>query len=371
MYGYLGQLLLVGLSLANETDPHSVKNIQQVAIEAGYGKVYLTDIMGEGPANPINAAIDVSGTVTSSVGETIPGVNILVKGTLTGTVTDIDGNYAITVPNEGDILVFSSIGYITQEVEVNGRAVIDVTMEEDVQGLEEVVVVGYGTHKKVNVIGSVTTIGSEELTAAPVSTISNALAGRLPGAIVQQSSGEPGNDQANILIFGSSTLGNNAPLIVMQGPVQAWNVGYTGFLMKKMMDHEVIGRDEFNENVRISLRYAEVIMNYAESSLGLGETQEAARYINMIRNRAAMPDFIGDIEKALRYEREIEFTFKNIRWFDIRRWKILEEELVDAKGVEITEITNLENETITTTWRRLIVQERNVEQKIVLDTYSK
>lgn len=215
--GILGQLLLVGLSLANETDPHSVKNIQGVAIEAGYGKAYLTDITGEGPANPINAAIDVSGTVTSSVGETIPGVNILVKGTLTGTVTDIDGNYAITVPNEDDILVFSSIGYITQEVEVNGRAVIDVTMEEDVQGLEEIVVVGYGTQKKVNVIGSVTTIGSEELSAAPVSTISNALAGRLPGAIVQQSSGEPGNDQANILIRGSSTLGNNAPLIVIDG----------------------------------------------------------------------------------------------------------------------------------------------------------
>ncbi|MEX0883746.1 MAG: SusC/RagA family TonB-linked outer membrane protein, partial [Cyclobacteriaceae bacterium] len=177
----LGQLLLVGSSYANDE------------------------------------LIDVSGTVTSSNGEHIPGVSILVKGTFVGTVTDLDGNYSLNVPNEDDILVFSSIGYLTQEVPLNGRAVIDIVMAEDVQGLDEVVVVGYGTQKKVNVIGSVTTIGNEELTAAPVSTISNALAGRLPGAIVQQRSGEPGNDQAGILIRGSSTMGDNAPLIVIDG----------------------------------------------------------------------------------------------------------------------------------------------------------
>jgi TonB-linked SusC/RagA family outer membrane protein len=179
--GILGQLLLVGFSFAN------------------------------------NELITVSGTVTSSSGESIPGANILVKGSFIGTVTDLEGGYTIEVPNEEDILVFSSIGFITQEVPVNGRAVIDIILEEDVQGLDEVVVVGYGTQKKVNVIGSVTTIGNEELTAAPVSTISNALAGRLPGAIVQQRSGEPGNDQAGILVRGSSTLGNNNPLIVIDG----------------------------------------------------------------------------------------------------------------------------------------------------------
>ncbi|MBI0401073.1 SusC/RagA family TonB-linked outer membrane protein [Cyclobacterium marinum] len=161
--------------------------------------------------------INVSGTVTSSSGEQIPGVSILVKGTVIGTVTDLDGTYSLNVPSEDDILVFSSIGYLTQEVPLNGRAVIDIIMNEDIQGLDEVVVVGYGTQKKVNVIGSVTTIGNEELSAAPVSTISNALAGRLPGAIVQQSSGEPGNDQASILVRGSSTLGNNNPLIVIDG----------------------------------------------------------------------------------------------------------------------------------------------------------
>src|SRR5690606_11678199 len=139
LMGILGQLFIVGLCLGHDANPNF----------------------------PNLEAIDVSGTVTSSAGETIPGVNIIVEGTLTGTVTDIEGNYTITVPNDDDVLVFSSIGYITQEVPVNGRSVIDIVLEEDIQGLDEVVVVGYGTQKKVNVIGSVTTIGSQELTASP------------------------------------------------------------------------------------------------------------------------------------------------------------------------------------------------------------
>ena len=206
--GILGQLFIVNLSMGH--DMNTSRTLEIRGITAG------TDDRNDA-THPTLERIDVSGTVTSSIGETIPGVNILVKGTTTGTVTDIDGRYTLGVPNDDDVLVFSSIGYLSQEVPVNGRSVIDITLKEDVQGLDEVVVVGYGTQKKVNVIGSVTTIGTEELTAAPVSTISNALAGRLPGAIVQQRSGEPGNDNANILIRGSSTMGNNSPLVVIDG----------------------------------------------------------------------------------------------------------------------------------------------------------
>jgi TonB-linked SusC/RagA family outer membrane protein len=166
----------------------------------------------------VMTAIEIKGKVTSlASGESLPGVNVLVKGSSTGTVTDIEGKYSINVPNDDDILVFSFIGYVTQEVPVNGRTTIDVAMVEDVQSLEEVVVVGYGTQKQVNVIGSVTTVDSEALTVAPVTNISNALAGRLPGAIVQQRSGEPGKDAASILIRGSATLGNSAPLVVIDG----------------------------------------------------------------------------------------------------------------------------------------------------------
>ena len=94
---------------------------------------------------------------------------------------------------------------------------IDIRMAEAAVGLDEVVVVGYGTQKKVNVIGSVTTISAKEITTAPISSISNALAGRLNGAVIQQSGGEPGNDAATILVRGVATLGNNSPLIVVDG----------------------------------------------------------------------------------------------------------------------------------------------------------
>lgn len=170
--------------------------------------------------------------------------------------------------------------------------------------------------------------------------------------------------RTRITIKGGKVVSDLVGIDTRQGPVQAWNAGYTGYLMKKTMDHEVIGKDEYNENVWIWLRYAEILMDYAEASYELGDTQEAAIYINMIRNRSAMPDFTGDVENALRYERDIEFTFENIRWFDIRRWKILEETLVDAKGVEIVQTNNMDNATVNTTWRRLTVQNRNVEKKM-------
>ncbi|AEL25642.1 RagB/SusD family nutrient uptake outer membrane protein [Cyclobacterium marinum] len=170
--------------------------------------------------------------------------------------------------------------------------------------------------------------------------------------------------RTRITIQGGNEVSSLVGIDTRQGPVHSWNAGYTGYLMKKMMDHEVIGKDQYNENVWIWLRYAEIILNYAEASLELGDTQEAATYINMIRNRAGMPDFTGDIEEALRYEREIEFTFENIRWFDIRRWKILEEKLDDAKGIEIVETRNLDEGTVNTIWRRLTVQDRTVHKKM-------
>ncbi|MEX2594584.1 MAG: carboxypeptidase-like regulatory domain-containing protein [Anditalea sp.] len=170
--GIVGQLLLVGLCLAQDVDGQK-------------------------------AAINVSGAVTSSSDrEGIPGVNILVKGTITGTVTDVEGNYAIAVPDETDTLVFSSIGYITQEEPVNGRSAINIVMEEDVQSLDEVVVVGYGEQKRVNLTGSVSTLSSEELTRVPVTNTTTALAGKLPGLIAVQPSGEPGRDNANLSIRG-------------------------------------------------------------------------------------------------------------------------------------------------------------------------
>ncbi len=158
----------------------------------------------------------IKGRITDVKGEPLAGVSIAVKGTTKTVVSDNDGNYTIQAA-DNSTLVFSYVGFTTTEVPTNNQATINMRLEGDTRTLNDVVVVGYGTQKKVNVIGSVVTVGSKDLTAAPVTNISNALAGRLPGAVIQQSNGEPGKDGATILIRGMATLGNNEPLVVIDG----------------------------------------------------------------------------------------------------------------------------------------------------------
>ena len=162
--------------------------------------------------------------------------------------------------------------------------------------------------------------------------------------------------RTRVVISGGEVISERFGLDTRSGPVEDWNGGYTGYLMKKFMDHQIHTRDEFNDGIWIEFRYAEVLMNYAEACIGLGETAEATTYINMIRNRAGMPDFTGDITDALRYERQIEFTFEDVRFYDIRRWKILGQIITPAMGMDIIETT--EDGVVTTTWRRLQVQAR-------------
>lgn len=165
--------------------------------------------------NKKDLRIMVRGTVSHQEnGDPLPGVYLMVKGKSIGTVTDIDGQYSIDVPAENDTLVFTFLGFIPQEVPVNGRSIIDIMMEEDVQSLNEVVIVGYGEQKRVNLTGSVSTLSDEELTRVPVANTTTALAGKMPGLIAVQPSGEPGMDNANLSIRG---LGN--PLVVVDGIV--------------------------------------------------------------------------------------------------------------------------------------------------------
>lgn len=159
---------------------------------------------------------NITGTVTDTRGASLPGVSVLVKGTQKGATTNQEGRYQINLEQTDGTLVFSFVGYITQEKPISG-AVIDVLMEEDVANLDEVVVVGYGTQKKKDLTGSITTVAGDELKIVPAPTLSNTLAGRLPGLIGQNNSGEPGFDDANILIRGVSTTGNAAPLVVIDG----------------------------------------------------------------------------------------------------------------------------------------------------------
>ncbi len=159
----------------------------------------------------------VSGTVTDESDAPLPGVNVLVKGSTVGTTTDTNGKFTLEVPDENSVLVFSFIGYHSQEIQVGNQTTINVKMAMDVQSLQEVVVVGYGEQKKTTITGAVTSIKSDVISQAPVANLSNALTGRLPGTIFINRSGEPGNDASQIRVRGTNTTGNPSALIVIDG----------------------------------------------------------------------------------------------------------------------------------------------------------
>ena len=158
----------------------------------------------------------IKGTVVDVPGEPLIGVNVAVKGTTIGIITDIDGNYTLEVPSKSTI-VFSYIGYQAQEVPVGNQSTINVTLKEYAQKLEEVVVVGYGTQKKVTVTGSVASVSGEELKASPTTNLSNGMVGRMPGVIGFQKSDEPGGGGTTIRVRGTNSLGSNDPLVVIDG----------------------------------------------------------------------------------------------------------------------------------------------------------
>src|SRR5690606_14365473 len=132
--------------------------------------------------------IQVSGVVTNDQGEPLPGVNVLEKNTLNGTSTDANGEYSLTVKDENSVLVFSFIGYETQEVPLNGRSQINVELTEDIQSLSEVIVLGYGEQKKSDITGSIASIPKERLEMVPNTTVAQALQGSIPGVMVMNTS---------------------------------------------------------------------------------------------------------------------------------------------------------------------------------------
>ncbi|WP_167268717.1 SusC/RagA family TonB-linked outer membrane protein [Dyadobacter arcticus] len=158
----------------------------------------------------------VKGKIKDEQGQPLPGVSVVVKGTTAGTVTDNEGVYSVNA-EKSSTLVFSFIGYLTQELEVGNRNVLDIALVSDTKALSEVIVVGYGTAKKATLTGSVAAVKGTELEKAPAANLSNTLGGRLPGISAVQASGEPGNDGSAIRIRGTNSLGNSNALIVVDG----------------------------------------------------------------------------------------------------------------------------------------------------------
>jgi TonB-dependent starch-binding outer membrane protein SusC len=159
----------------------------------------------------------ISGQVTdATTGEPLPGVNILIKNTLQGVITDMNGKYTIEVKEDNPVLVYSFVGYISQEIAVSGRSVIDVVLSSDVKTLDEVVVIGYGTQKKVDVTGAVSTVRISDMQKIHANNASVALQGQASGVNIVQTNADPGAG-ADIRIRGIGTLNNHFPLVIVDG----------------------------------------------------------------------------------------------------------------------------------------------------------
>jgi TonB-linked SusC/RagA family outer membrane protein len=173
--------------------------------------------------------ITISGTVTDEEeGLPLPGVNIVVKGTSTGTTTDVDGKYTIAVPGSDAVLIFSFIGYAVQEVPVNNQTTVDIILQRDIRQLDEVVVVGYGEKSRANLTGAVASVNADVLESRPIIDTRSALQGVIPGLFIQRGSGQPGVENFNLNVRGLSSTDagdvndndgdtGNSPLILVDG----------------------------------------------------------------------------------------------------------------------------------------------------------
>lgn len=186
-------------------------------LTAGASRGAVADVQ-VGPVAVQQQMRHISGRVVDTRQEPVAGANVTVKGTLIGTVTNGDGNFSIEVP-PGAVLHISYIGFMEQDVPVGNKSTVSVVMKEDLQALDEVVVVGFGTQKKLNLTGAVTAVSGEDLTKRPVVNTATLLQGQVPGLRVNQGLGQPGNESASFRIRGQGTFSSagSDPLVLING----------------------------------------------------------------------------------------------------------------------------------------------------------
>ena len=200
--------------LFSETTTEYVVMDRQIVLSP---KEYLSEIKSTIQAVSAQQAVTVSGTVVDSEGQTLPGVSVSVKGTSVGTITNAEGKYSLSDVSEDAVLVFSFIGLLTQEIAVGNQTIINVTMESDVYGLEEIVVIGYGTISKSDLTGAVSSLKSDDLNPGANVSVDQMMLGRAAGVQITQSSSEPGGG-LSIRIRGASSINaSNEPLYVIDG----------------------------------------------------------------------------------------------------------------------------------------------------------
>lgn len=308
----------------------------------------------------------VKGNVKDETGLELIGVSIRIKGTSQGTITNVDGNFELNMPANTNMIEVSYIGYITQEIDVKGKNQINVILKEDKQSLEEVVVVGYGVQKKVNLTGSVATIDFEDQVASrPVTNVSTALAGLSSGVYVKQSSGQPGSDGASITIRGVGSLsGGSGPLVLIdgiQGVLDAVNPSDVASIsiLKDAAAGAIYGsqaangvilvttKSGANKNGKVNVRYSGVISKTSPTNL-VNAVTNYADYMDLINesytNIGQNPHFSQSTidlwrDKSSRPKELNEFgvpnyvAFPNTNWQDaVFNDKVLSEHNISVDG---------------------------------------
>lgn len=275
----------------------------------------------------------ITGTVVDEMGDPLPGVNVMVKGILTGVITDIDGKYSINVSDKNTVLIYSFIGYQTQEIRVGDRYVINVRLNEQISEIDEVVVVGYGKQRKVTLTGSISTLKGKEIQQSPAVNISNNIVGRMTGVIANNRSGEPGNDWSDIFIRGKGTLGDNSPLYVIDGVANRGNLerlnpsDVESVTVLKDASAAIYGAQAANGVILITTKRGETgkpVINY-DGNFGVSQATRLPKLMNgyqyMVYKDEAnrydgLPEYFGDIKNNYLTGNIDGITLANTNWMD-------------------------------------------------------
>lgn len=256
----------------------------------------------------------ITGKITDDTGAPVPGASVVIKGTQKGVISGPDGTFQLKDVPENAVLVISSVGYVTQEIPVAGKRQFNISLLPDVSTLQQYVVVGYGTQKKANLTGAVSSITTEQLTNRPVTSVSNALQGTMPGVTVTAAnSGQPGSDAARIRIRGIGTMNNSDPIIVIDGVVTTLNNLNninpddiaTLSVLKDAASSAIYGSRAANGVVLITTKQGKK-----------GKPQVSYNAYVGKQNATGLPDFLPSWQAATLYNKALVNENKPVRWTD-------------------------------------------------------
>ncbi len=238
----------------------------------------------------------ISGTVKDKDGEPLPGVSVVVKGSTTGTITDNNGSFQLKIPADAKTLTFSFVGMRSQDVEVGNKTVFNIVLQEEAVGVDEVIVVGYGTQKKVNLTGSVAAVKiDEKITSRSVSNVSSGLTGLVPGLAVSQNTGMAGKNDVSLLIRGLGTVNNAKPLVVVDGMP---DIDINRLNMNDIESISVL-KDATSAAVYGSRAANGVILITTKSGKGMDKTRINVSSTYAVENPTKAYSFMADYPRAL------------------------------------------------------------------------